>query len=65
MHLFYTLWDYLEETVFGKPNPSDCHELQRTLGLSAEAWLALIFLFEALVFMAAILAGICVFKVRR
>jgi hypothetical protein len=63
MHLFYTLWDYLDDAVFGKPHPSDCQELQRNLGLPAEAWLALIFLFEALVFMAAILAGICVFKV--
>ncbi|TXT09780.1 uncharacterized protein COLE_03714 [Cutaneotrichosporon oleaginosum] len=62
MHLFYTLWDYLEDAVFGKTHPSDCQELQRNLGLSAEAWLAFIFLFEALVFMAATLAGICVFK---
>ncbi|BEI81524.1 hypothetical protein CcaverHIS002_0206840 [Cutaneotrichosporon cavernicola] len=61
-HLFYSLWDYLEETVFGKTNPSDCHELQRHLGVPAETWLALIFLFEALVFMAAIMAGIVVFK---
>ncbi|BEJ12220.1 hypothetical protein CspHIS471_0206800 [Cutaneotrichosporon sp. HIS471] len=61
-HLFYSLWDYLEETVFGKTNPSDCHELQRHLGVPAEKWLALIFLFEALVFMAAIMADIVVFK---
>lgn len=36
MHLFYAVWDYLEDAVTSKPNPSDSQLLMHTVGLPME-----------------------------
>lgn len=37
LHLFYTVWDYIDERVFDKPNTSDCTEFAGMLGWTANS----------------------------
>jgi hypothetical protein len=78
MHLYYVVWDYIDERLFDKRNTSDCAQFSELLGwptsgtsVSFEgwgladrtAWVCFWFLYDTLVFTAAIFAGIIVFRV--
>ena len=76
MNLFYVVWDYVDERLFDKRNTSDCAQFSELLGwptsgkswdlhpADASAWLIFWFIYDALVFTAAIFAGIIVWRVR-
>jgi hypothetical protein len=77
MNLFYLVWDYIDEKLFDKRNTSDCAQFSELLGWPTAcksyippwnladnvAWAMFWFGYEALVFTAAIFAGIIVFRV--
>jgi hypothetical protein len=69
------VWDYIDERLFDKPNTSDCTqfadlttipapgELRSRIKADTEAWFVLWTVYDCLVFVAAIIAGIIVFQV--
>lgn len=61
MHLFYVVWDYTDER-FGKLNSSDCSQFTNLLGWPTSAWFLFWTIYSCLVFVAAVFAGIMVFK---
>lgn len=78
MHLYYVVWDYIDERLFDKRNTSDCAQFSELLGwptsgmsvsyeeqafADGTAWVCFWFLYDTLVFTAAIFAGIIVFRV--
>ncbi|CAD6570616.1 MAG: hypothetical protein TREMPRED_005921, partial [Tremellales sp. Tagirdzhanova-0007] len=62
MHLFYVVWDYLDERLFDKRNTSDCAQFSELIGWPISAWAFGWFLWESFMFTAAIFAGIGAFK---
>ncbi|KAL7420691.1 hypothetical protein Q5752_004642 [Cryptotrichosporon argae] len=62
MHMFYVVWDYVDERLFDKRNTSDCAQFSELLGWPTSGWAIAWFIWDALVFTSAIFAGICVFR---
>ncbi|WVQ65554.1 uncharacterized protein L199_003731 [Kwoniella botswanensis] len=62
MNLFYVVWDYIDERLFDKRNTSDCAQFSELLGWPTSSWFIFWFVYDSLVFTAAIFAGICVFR---
>ncbi|KAL1413124.1 hypothetical protein Q8F55_000873 [Vanrija albida] len=62
LHLFYTVWDYVDERLFDKRNTSDCTEFAGMLGWSPDVWAIVWFCWESALFVTAIIAGIVVFQ---
>jgi len=75
MNLFYVVWDYIDDRLFDKRNTSDCAQFSELLGwptsgeyigadtILMTAWFLFWLTYDGLVFAAAILAGIIVFRV--
>ncbi|GHJ84781.1 hypothetical protein NliqN6_1183 [Naganishia liquefaciens] len=62
MHLFYVVWDYTDERFFDKLNASDCSQFSSLLGFPPSVWACIWILYSMLVYVAAIFAGIIVWK---
>ncbi|WVR06535.1 hypothetical protein IAU60_003566 [Kwoniella sp. DSM 27419] len=62
MNLFYVVWDYVDERLFDKRNTSDCAQFSELLGWPVSSWAVFWFMYDSLVFTAAIFAGIIVFR---